>query len=59
MNLNTKKVGCFAELEKTACQQKESDYVEKQTKYFCQPELEKLDVFAELELEKIKLISHV
>ena len=25
----------------------------------CQPELEKLDIFAELELEKIKLISHV
>ena len=24
------------------------------SKYFCQPELEKLDIFAELELEKIR-----
>ena len=38
---------------------KKSDQVEKQTWYLCQPELEKLDIFAELELEKIKLISHV
>ena len=33
--------------------------VEKKTQHLCQPKLEKLDIFAELELEKIKLISHV
>ena len=58
-HLNSKEVGCFAKLEKTACQEKESDEVEKQTKFFCPPELEKRDVFAKREFEKLNLIYHV
>ena len=40
---------------KIACVQKESDKVANETSYFCQLELEKLDIFAEHELENLKL----
>ena len=45
---------CHGDLEKQQLYKK-SDYSKTSTRYFHQPELEKLNIFAELELKKIKL----
>ena len=59
-NLNSKKVGSFAELEKNSMSTKRKRLSRKaDLVIFCQPELEKLHIFAEFKLEKIKLISDV
>ena len=58
-NLNSKKVGCFAKLEKTACQQKKKRLSRKADLVFLSARTQKLDIFAKLVIEKIKLISHI